>query len=122
LGCQVQGRHAVCTGSGAACEVGNVRSTCSGSVATYCAGGALATIDCSRNRFRTACSTVSFTEPCAPAGSECVPDSFRGECDGTKLKLCVDGKLVAVDCRDLGFPSCADASSTDDARCREGSL
>jgi hypothetical protein len=120
LDCRIQGYYAVCAGSGAACEVGNVRSTCSGTVATYCAGGALATLDCSRNRFRTACSAGALSEPCAPAGTECVPDSFRGQCDGSKLKLCVDGKLVAVDCRDLGFPSCADSSSTDYARCREG--
>jgi hypothetical protein len=117
--CRIDGVHAVCDGTeGAACE-GSEKVTCSGSVATYCGGSRHTTVDCARTHFRTRCAVGETSwEPCAPAGNECDPLSFRGECDGNKLKVCVDGSIVSVDCGTVGLAFCEPSSTDRYARCR----
>jgi hypothetical protein len=117
--CRIDGAHAVCVGSGAACD-DSERVTCAGSVATYCAGGARATIDCATTMFATRCAAGERSyEPCAAAGKDCDPASFVGRCDGSTLRLCVDGSIAAIDCSSIGLPLC-DLPSAGFARCREG--
>jgi hypothetical protein len=116
--CRLDGDHAVCAGTGAACDDAE-RVTCAGSVATYCAGGARATIDCATTRFATRCAAGAPSyEPCTVAGKDCDPASFVGQCEGSTLRLCGDGSITAFDCPSVGLPLC-DLPSAGFARCRE---
>jgi hypothetical protein len=118
--CRMDGSHAICAGSGAACGDSD-KVTCSGSVATYCSGGARATIDCAKNRFASRCAAgAAPTEPCAVAGAECDPASYVGACDGSAMSMCVNGYVVSVDCHDLGLVSCAVPATGGYASCRQG--
>jgi hypothetical protein len=119
--CRIDGMRAVCDGTeGPACE-GSESVKCSGSVATYCGGSGRTTFDCARTNFRTRCAAGETSwEPCAPAATECDPINFLGQCDGNKLKVCVDGAIVSVACSDVGLVSCEPASGSHYARCREG--
>jgi hypothetical protein len=118
--CRIDGVHAVCDGTaGAACE-GSEKVTCSGSVATYCGGSAHTTLDCARTHFRTRCGAGGTSwEPCSRAGTECDPINYGGACDGAKVKVCVDGSIVSVDCAAAGLASCELSPSGRYARCRE---
>jgi hypothetical protein len=121
LTCNVDDRQAECVGSGAACNPSSDKVTCSGSVATYCAGGAWATIDCARNPFATRCAGGALsTEPCAAAGTECDPSSYVGSCDSVGMKICVNGYAVSVDCHTLGLVSCTVPATGGYASCRPG--
>jgi hypothetical protein len=121
LTCNVENRQGECVGSGAACNPSSDKVTCSGSVATYCAGGARATIDCAKNPFAARCASgAPSTEPCAPAGTECDPSSYVGGCDTLGMKMCVNGYVVSVDCHALGLVSCAVPATGGYASCRPG--
>jgi len=116
--CTSDGRYAMCAGSGAACDESE-RVACAGSVATYCANGARATIDCATTMFATGCAAGAISsEPCTAAGRGCDAYSFVGRCDGSVFELCVDGSIVSFDCRNIGFPRC-DLPSVGAARCRD---
>lgn len=111
--------HAVCAGAGAACSDSD-RVTCAGSVATYCSGGALATVDCAKTGSATRCAAgAPSTEPCTAAGTECNPASFVETCDGNRLRVCADGSLVSVECHDIGLVLCFQPSSGP-AKCMPG--
>ena len=121
LTCNVDDRQAKCVGSGAACNPSSDKVTCSGSVATYCAGGAWATIDCAKNPFATRCATgARSTEPCAATGTECDPSSYVGGCNSVGMQMCVNGYVVSVDCHALGLVSCAVPATGGYASCRPG--
>jgi hypothetical protein len=121
LTCNVDDRQGECVGSGEACNPSSDKVTCTGSVATYCAGGARATIDCAKNPFATRCASgAPSTEPCAAAGTECDPSSYVGGCDNVGMQMCVNGYVVSVDCHALGLVSCTVPATGDYASCRPG--
>jgi len=121
LTCNADDRQAECVGSGAVCNPSSDKVTCSGSVATYCAGGAQATLDCANNPFATRCASgAPSTEPCAAAGTECEPSSYVGGCDDVGMKMCVNGYVVSVDCHALGLVSCTVPATGGYASCRPG--
>ncbi len=107
---------ALCIGTGAPCSLQDP-VTCSGDVASYCAGGKIATLDCGDNPFRSACGSKSY-EPCVPRGSQCHPQGFEGNCQGSELSFCFDGEIKTIDCTSLGFKSCG-AGVVGGARCVE---
>jgi hypothetical protein len=117
--CRIAGNHAVCAGTGAACSESD-RVTCAGSVATYCSGGALATVDCAKTGTATRCAAgAPANEPCTAAGTECAPASFVEYCDDNRLMVCADGELVAVACNTIGLVLCFD-SALGPAHCMPG--
>jgi hypothetical protein len=121
LTCDLAASEVECVGSGSACNPSSDKVTCSGSVATYCAGGAQATIDCAKNPFATRCASgARSTEPCAVAGTECDPSSYVGGCDTVGMKMCVNGYVVSVSCQALGLVSCTVPASGGYASCRPG--
>lgn len=111
----------LCQGAGGACDPASTVS-CKGSLAQHCMGNAdgsgnLATVDCSKTVFRSACNAGGSSDtPCRPAGSACGP-SFAGACQGSGLQLCVDGQQVTVDCVGLGFDLCGNAPLTKAPQC-----
>jgi hypothetical protein len=100
--------QAPCKGTGPDCDPAKTPTTCDGSTALYCSGGALAKQDCSTTQFRTACNQggTPYDEPCKPAGNACDPQNEPGTCDGAVLRVCQDGSLVGVDCAKVGFAKC----------------
>ena len=102
--CNAAGPSA-CIGTGAACDAATERTTCSGSVGTFCLGNRRATLDCAQGVFHTRCVDGGFV-PCGFAGSECTTD-FKGACQADALLVCLDGRMVPVDCRAVGFGGCA---------------
>lgn len=121
LTCSADDRRSECVGSGAVCDPSSDKVTCSGSVASYCAGGARATIDCAKNAFATRCASgAPSTEPCAAAGAECDPSSYVGGCDNVGMQMCVNGYVVSVDCHALGLVSCTVPATGSYASCRPG--
>lgn len=119
--CQLSGQNALCVGTGAACD-STEKVSCSGSQATYCAGGARATVDCATNTVATRCAAgASSSEPCAVAGAACNPATFVDVCDGGGgMQVCVDGSVATIPCWDIGLVSCLTPSGTSFARCQEG--
>jgi hypothetical protein len=118
--CQVSSQSAACVGTGAACDT-TEKVTCSGSEATYCAGGARATVDCATNSMATRCAAgASSSEPCAAAGTACNPATFADVCSGSAMQVCVDGSIATIPCIDIGLVSCQTPSGTSYARCQEG--
>ncbi len=117
--CQIEGNYAVCVGTGASCSDSD-KVTCAGSVATYCSGGARATVDCAKTGTATRCAAGAPSyEPCAAAGPECDPSSFAEYCDGNRLMVCADGSIVSVSCNDIGLVLCF-KSSVGPAKCMPG--
>jgi len=120
--CSLTGRvctpdpYYLCEGTGAACDVTEPAPECTGAVASYCAGGRLASFDCSQNELRSGCGGDTYGLPCIPRGSDCDPQGFAGACQGAELTLCVDGYLELVSCTDLGFSTC-DLPAAGYARC-----
>jgi hypothetical protein len=107
----------LCAGTGAACPASH-KTSCAGSLATYCSAGKLATMGCAANAFRSACVAAGY-QPCGPSGKECSPESFKGECapGGKTMAVCLDGRRTPVDCGALGFELCYPASDKGAARC-----
>jgi hypothetical protein len=117
--CQIQGTRAVCAGTGPACSDSD-KVTCAGSVATYCARGARATVDCAKTGTATRCAAGGFSlEPCTVAGTECDPLTFVSQCDGNRLTVCVDGSVSSVGCDTVGLVLCF-GSATVPAHCVPG--
>lgn len=117
--CQIVGPRTVCAGTGPACASWE-KITCVGSVATYCSGGARATLDCASTGFATRCAEgAPSSEPCTTAATECDPRSFVEKCNGGNLQVCSNGSIVSVSCQSAGLVSC-DPSPAGYARCREG--
>jgi hypothetical protein len=110
----------LCQGTGPACDEATV-TTCSGSIATYCSDGKLATIDCATVPLRSGCAAgaSAYDPPCRPAGSECDPIYDLDRCDGDDLVVCVDGHETSVSCPALGFSGCAEPDGSGNARCFE---
>lgn len=118
--CQVSGQNAVCVGTGAACDTSD-KVTCSGSEATYCAGGLRATVDCATTTVATRCAAgASSSEPCTTASTACNPSTFVDVCNGSGMQVCVDGSVATVPCSSIGLVSCSTPSGTSYARCQGG--
>ncbi|MBI4700404.1 MAG: hypothetical protein HY744_04425 [Deltaproteobacteria bacterium] len=108
-----------CSGTGAPCVYDDA-VTCAGSVATYCLGGALASVACAATWSRTACALGDPPDlPCRPAGFECDPSGFSGACENTDVVVCADGYLVSVSCTELGFDYC-ELGAAGYAQCMHG--
>lgn len=58
-----------------------------------------------RITLRSACNKGGATEPCRLEGSQCNA-GYAGECQGSKLLVCVDGYKLGVDCAAIGFDLC----------------
>lgn len=106
----------LCRGTGGACDAAKATTACKGAVATFCSAGRWAEHDCGANPFRSRCAVGERSRVCVPAGKQCDPAQFVGQCDGAKLKVCVDGKETLVACKDLGFTGC-DLPAGAPARC-----
>jgi hypothetical protein len=111
----------LCVGPGAFCDPKTTKVTCTGSVAKYCVGktdgtGNIATTDCAETVFHSGCNAGTSYDPCKPAGSECTA-SYSGECQGSRLLVCVDGHKVAVDCEAIGFDLCGTPPPDKTPRC-----
>ena len=109
-----------CLGTGQVCDVETSTVSCSGSVATYCSGGKLATLDCAATGYRTACNlgAVWYADVCTTKGMECGAwGNDSGACNGTVLEACIDGELAGVDCASVGFSGCDDSGEV--TRCTE---
>jgi hypothetical protein len=119
--CQVSGQNAVCVGTGAACDTSE-KVTCAGSEATYCAGGARATVDCATNSMATRCAAgASSREPCTIAGTACSPATFVDVCgSGGAMQVCVDGSIATIPCADIGLVLCQMLNGNSYAQCFPG--
>jgi hypothetical protein len=108
--------QAPCLGAGASCEPQETKTTCAGSVATYCSGGKLAQYDCAQTVYRTACNLGGppYEGPCEAEYTSCTV--WDGDaCSGETLFACVNGVSAGISCASLGFQKC-DASG-DVPRC-----
>ena len=105
-----------CKGTGGTCANGKTPTICMGKAATFCSGGRLATVDCGRNLFRNRCAAGDLYRVCVPSGKACDPAQYLGQCAGSGLKICLDGLIVSVDCKKLGFNAC-DLPAGAAARC-----
>ena len=107
---------APCKGSGA-CDIKTSSTVCMGSTAIYCSGGGEAVYDCASTLFRTACNegASAYDIPCKPKAAACDPTYENGSCNGSALRVCVDGEWADVDCTKIGFKTCA--QGMDMARC-----
>ena len=120
LACQIKADTPTCVGSGETCA-STEKVTCSGSVATYCSGGARAKVDCAGNSLASRCAEgASSGEPCAPAGSECDPTKFADRCEENMLKVCANGFITSVACESFTGLRLCWAPTTDYARCEPG--
>ncbi len=101
--------YAPCKGSDP-CDPMTTPTTCKGTYAVYCSGGGIAVHDCATTQFRTACNegAPSYEAPCKPKGGACDPEYESGVCEGTVLRVCVDGDWVGVDCAEIGFQACVE--------------
>ena len=106
----------MCAGKGASCPTLS-KPKCAGSKATYCAGGRLSTYDCVNNSFRSACDDNSHGIPCKPADAQCGPD-WKGQCNGTRLGVCLNGTRMFLDCAKLGFSGCSVTNTQKVAHCQ----
>jgi hypothetical protein len=103
-----------CKGGGPSCDPETFEDTCTGNVARYCVAnpdgtGNIASLDCNENAFASRCSPylMLHNEPCGPAGFDCEP-WYQGECQGSRLLVCVNGFKTPVDCRAIGFDTCGE--------------
>ena len=101
-----------CVGSGGACEEHSYETTCQGSVIDRCAAGYIAHYDCAGFPGNQTCDAQ--LSKCVAAGTQCGPG--QESCQGSLVRLCVDGTYVEVNCADLGFSSCE--LSSGGAHCR----
>lgn len=112
----------LCVGPGASCDPNTTKVSCTGSVAKYCVartegGGNIANVDCASTVFHSACNAGATSyDPCRPAGNECTA-SYKGECQGKSLMVCVDGYKLAVDCEAIGFDLCGTPPPDSTPRC-----
>jgi hypothetical protein len=117
--CQSAPEPGACVGTGAECDVDSSYVSCSGSVATYCSGGRLATYDCASNEHLTGCNDGVWwiTPVCTAKAKSCSVWNQLDECAGAVIELCLDGERVDVDCTSLGFSGCDDSGQV--TRCTE---
>ena len=122
--CGVSGRtcqtdvQAPCLGTGGPCDPFATKTTCAGSVATYCSGGKLAQYDCAQTVYRTACNQggLAYEGACVPEHTSC--SVWQGDtCAGEVVMTCLNGLSVGVSCSALGFSGCEGSGNA--ARCVE---
>lgn len=106
-----QGRKA-CVGTGAGCP-DDFTPTCTDNVLVDCQNRHLRQLDCSLLAGDFTCSTS--TSSCVPAGTDCTPGDPE-LCQGTTIRICVDGSWYPLDCSDLGFTGCS-VSAAQGAHC-----
>ena len=122
LGCGRGAEGLQCQGRGDSCSVDTVKPACDGAKFTLCLGGHQAVIDCAQlTDGRRACNQQwldqnkvlltaeeivdgHLAQACAPTGFEC--EDKTSSCDGDVVQICVDGLLMPLSCRDLGFDGC----------------
>jgi hypothetical protein len=115
LVCGDSGSGALCQGTGSACtgpvypsfDVDYEGISCQGETLTACVDGKSAELDCGCFGPEFSCQNVDGTYFCGSA-SECDPKTFEKRCAGNSAEFCNAGKIVSVDCRELGFPGCTD--------------
>jgi hypothetical protein len=101
-------------GKGAPCS-NNDPDVCNGSVATRCIGGRLATLDCATQSPEKECREGYCVPPLVDGGGGgCLYGNAY--CKGATMAVCVGDGWRNVDCRNLGFQTCAPLGN--DARCR----
>ena len=85
---------------------------CTGDTLTACLDGRLGDLDCTRFGRGFGCQEFSGAFFCGTA-SECDPVTFQPACEGAQRVFCNAGKIERVDCTELGFSACGDASCVD---------
>jgi hypothetical protein len=107
-----------CNGGGASCDPVRTEGSCSGSVAANCLNGRLTAHDCSHERLRTECVMGQCIYPMTGVVPECLIGNSM--CAGDSLVLCAGargGGWKTVDCKSLGFATCARVTETQEALC-----
>jgi hypothetical protein len=115
-----------CVGKGDVCSTSDpdypVVPKCEGSILSWCLGGKLATVDCGLlTDGRRTCNwgwldthtdvtsdeilDKHFTDACGPTGGDC--EGNVSECEGSSLKLCIDGYYEYEVCRDYHATGCS---------------
>jgi hypothetical protein len=104
-----------CVGRGDACDPQRTDGSCSGTQATVCVGGRLATQDCARQPLRTQCLNGQCNVP--PMNGDCLIGN--ASCNGTSAVICAgSGGWQTIDCRVLGFQGCGVLAGTGEVICR----
>jgi hypothetical protein len=79
-------------------------TTCDGTTMVVCEFGFQSRVECAK--FASHCAAAANGQlGCVPDASDCgstTPDS----CDGSALRMCVNGKLEATPCSSIGFTGC----------------
>jgi hypothetical protein len=103
------GTTAGCTSSGSTpCDLETYVPTCQGTVATVCALGSVASVDCAAKAISGSCVPSNGEVQCVPEASECTANT-PDTCDGVIFVTCgTDQKLGRIDCTTLGFRTCGD--------------
>ena len=91
-----------CVGDGAACDSYTFVPTCDGKVVTRCVHNRLDTLDCAQLPGDKTCEP-GRTE-CVAAGTQC--EAGQESCQGSLIRVCVDGSIKQVDCQTLGYSRC----------------
>ncbi len=138
LTCGNGGSGLQCIGKGQVCTTTDVDNPvvpkCDGSTLTWCLGGRMASIDCSKiTDDRRGCSQAwldahtdvasadildkYLAEACGQNGTDCVGGT--SECDESLLKLCIDGYYEWEACQDFHTDGCsADGVFPGSASCK----
>lgn len=127
LGCTVHERTgldptAFCVGTGPACATNEYYDIhydqgirCEGNTLVTCMNGTETEVDCAS--FARGFTCYGGSTPHCGLGAACEPGSFLRPtqspttCEGTSLVVCNAGRIDRVDCRALGFTSCAEVAS-----------
>lgn len=120
--CKEQNKGAaLCIGKGPQCREED-EITCDGTELVYCLHGREARYDCSVIGEEYTCRTVGGKAKCAGRGNQCMVDDEKEKggdsCTGPVLNYCHAGYLLHVNCRALGFDTCAWRPDKEVAWCR----
>lgn len=100
--CVAGSKTTACVGaSGTSCDPKTFTASCDGTKAKTCEGRREHVVDCAKKTLqKTSCKGGS----CVVSGSEC--DYSLNQCDGRKVKACIDGKWMTFDCDAMGLGGC----------------
>lgn len=96
------GNVKACVGDGDACDSYAYTATCEGTVVTRCVQNRLDILDCAQMPGDKTCEPGR--DECVAAGTQC--EAGQESCQGSLIRVCVDGSIRQVDCLSLGFSRC----------------
>lgn len=113
--CMASGSQAVCQPPVKTCAA--PAASCDGDTAVYCIDdkGTLAEVryDCAAANRKCALNAKGAPE-CMPKATECTASTSgtSAACNGTSVKVCIEGAFSSVDCTTLGKTSCGGSPAT----------